>query len=288
MRWHVPSPVPHSSKNFFSAAVIGRSSLVGMQYLPNVFFFADINKISLYKCKYDRTRLHEVAPSPFLLPNAAQWTFVPASTHEHRQLQNRGNRERQNEGYSRISFGSQYHVLHAVMWGYQIEHRCINRRLPTFKDGLRADGSIWEDTHGCQYLAWTFTIQITFSPFGLKTIGSPVALQTLCRIVVLPALARPITRMRNWVNFACIFSICSVLNWGFEVDIARLIWWYGERFKVGCDYCCDFGGCHCPAFPRILLIVQPTAVAFDFPDTTAFTRQKPLETVIIISRPRIQ
>ena len=109
------------------------------------------------------------------------------------------------------------------------------RRLPTVKDGLRADASIWDDMHGCQYLASTFTIHITFSPFGLKTIGFPVVLQTLCRIVVLPALAWPITRMRNWVNFACIFSICSVLNWGFEfeVDIARLIWWYVNDSKWG-------------------------------------------------------
>ena len=152
------------------------------------------------------------------------------------------------------------------MWEYQIEHRCTNRRLPTSKDGLRADASIWEDTHGCQYLAWIFTIHITFSPFGLKMIGSPVALQTLCRIVVLPALARPITRMRNWVNCACIFSICSVLNWGFdfEVDITRLIWWY-ERFKVGCDCYPDSRQLSLSSVPaRILLIVQPT----DMPSTS--------------------
>ena len=153
------------------------------------------------------------------------------------------------------------------MWGYQIEHRCTNRRLPTFKDGLRADASIWEDTHGCQYLAWTSTIHITFPPIGLKTIGFPVALQTLCRIVVLPALARPITRMRNWVNCACIFLICSVLNWGFEfeVDIARLIWWYVNDSKRGVIVIVTCDSCHCPAFS--LLIVQPT----DVPLTSCIT-----------------
>ena len=120
-------------------------------------------------------------------------------------------------------------IMFSTLWCDDIKLNidATNWQLPTFKDGLRADASIWEDTHGFQYLAWTFTIHITFLPFELKMIGFPVALQTLCRIMVLPALACLITRMWNWVNFACIFSICSILNWGFEfeVDIARLIWW---------------------------------------------------------------
>ena len=53
-------------------------------------------------------------------------------------------------------------------------------------------------------------------------IGSPVVLQTFRRIVVLPALARPITRIRNFSNFARVFRISSVVRWGCdEVDIAK-------------------------------------------------------------------
>ena len=53
-------------------------------------------------------------------------------------------------------------------------------------------------------------------------VGSPVELQTFRRIVVLPALARPITRIRNRWNFARVFWISSVVRWGFdEVDIVK-------------------------------------------------------------------
>ena len=77
----------------------------------------------------------------------------------------------------------------------------------------------------------------TCSPFGLKIISSEssAALQTRRRIVVLPALARPITRIRNRVNFARIFSIWSAVNWGLdEVDIAKdaLVDVNSERFQA--------------------------------------------------------
>jgi hypothetical protein len=94
--------------------------------------------------------------------------------------------------------------------------------LLTFKDGLRVDDSIWDHKRGCQYLAWAFTIYFTFLPSGLKMMGSPVALQSFRRIVVLPALARPITRIRNRLNLARVFWISSAVSWGFdEVDIAK-------------------------------------------------------------------
>ena len=64
-------------------------------------------------------------------------------------------------------------------------------------------------------------------------IGSSVVSQTLRRIVVLPALARPITRIRNCLNFSRIFLVRSAVTWGLdEVDISK-----GangcEQFKLG-------------------------------------------------------
>jgi hypothetical protein len=74
------------------------------------------------------------------------------------------------------------------------------------------DVSIWRELSPC----------LTFSPVGLKIIGSPVVLQSLFRIVVLPALARPITRTRNRLNFARAFCISSSVIWSFgEADIAK-------------------------------------------------------------------
>lgn len=64
------------------------------------------------------------------------------------------------------------------------------------------------------------TIYFTFLPLGLKIIGSPVELHSLRRIVVFPAFARPITRIRNWVNFARILSSVVVGLRSSEVDIA--------------------------------------------------------------------
>ena len=53
--------------------------------------------------------------------------------------------------------------------------------------------------------------------------GSPVVLQTFRRIVVLPALARPITRIRNCQNFARVFRISSVVRGSVdEVDITNV------------------------------------------------------------------
>ena len=67
-----------------------------------------------------------------------------------------------------------------------------------------------------------FDIYFTFLPFGSKIIGSPIVLQTLRRIVVLPALACPITRIRNCLNLAQVFWISSAVSWGCdEVDIAK-------------------------------------------------------------------
>jgi len=141
------------------------------------------------------------------------------------------------EDKTRVAF--KYHlVLDVVLSTLRFED--INWRWPTGytkpltpKDGLRADDSIWDHGHGYQHLAWTITIYHTFSPFGLKIIGSPVVLQSLRRIVVLPALARPIMRIRNWVNFVRIFWIWSTVNWGFdEVDIAQDT--MCERSKLSC------------------------------------------------------
>src|SRR5271155_4628864 len=74
------------------------------------------------------------------------------------------------------------------------------------------DVSIW-----CE-----LSLHLTSSPVGPKIEGSPVVLQSLFRIVVLPALARPITRTRNRLNFARAFSISSSAIWGFnEADIAK-------------------------------------------------------------------
>src|SRR5277367_5056274 len=67
------------------------------------------------------------------------------------------------------------------------------------------------------------SIWYELSPYGLKIIGSPVVLQTLRRIVVLPALARPITRIRNCLNFFRISLVRSAVTWGFdEVDISKV------------------------------------------------------------------
>jgi hypothetical protein len=64
-------------------------------------------------------------------------------------------------------------------------------------------------------------IHFTFLPSGSKIIGSPVVLQTLRRIVVLPALARPITRIRNCLNLARVFCSAAVSRGFDEVDIAE-------------------------------------------------------------------
>ena len=86
---------------------------------------------------------------------------------------------------------------------------------------------------------WTFIISFTFIPFGSKIIGSPVVLQTFRRIVVLPALARPITRIRNWLNLSRVFWISLVERWGCdEVDIAkgtlRRCWVWTKYSTVTC------------------------------------------------------
>src|SRR5277367_4392911 len=77
------------------------------------------------------------------------------------------------------------------------------------------------------------SIWYELSPYGLKIIGSPVVLQTLRMIVVLPALARPITRIRNCLNFFRISLARSAVTWGFdEVDISKDVN-RCERFKLG-------------------------------------------------------
>ena len=65
-------------------------------------------------------------------------------------------------------------------------------------------------------------LYLTFLPLGLKIIGSSVVSQSLRRIVVLPALARPITRIRNCLNLARVLLIASAVSLGWnEVDIWR-------------------------------------------------------------------
>ena len=89
------------------------------------------------KCKYQHTRSHEVASSHCLLLNAARWTAEPASTPDHRRLQNHGNRERQNPGCPQRSFDSRCRALHAAAWGYYKQYQYTNMATAYFHGWIK-------------------------------------------------------------------------------------------------------------------------------------------------------
>ena len=96
----------------------------------------------------------------------------------------------------------------------------IHGRRTTYLQGWIKGGRL--DLRWMSVSDMSFDIQFTFLPSGSKIIGSSVVLQTFRRIVVLPALARPITRIQNCLNFARVFWTSSAVSWGFEeVDIAK-------------------------------------------------------------------
>ena len=103
------------------------------------------------------------------------------------------------------------------------EHASSDCEPFTFKDGSRVDGSIWYNGNTCEYLTWTWTIYFTFLPSGSKITGSFVELQRFRKIVVLPALARPMTRIRKLLNLPLNLSISRALSWGLDevLDIAK-------------------------------------------------------------------
>ena len=182
-----PLPVPLSEKKSISARVNGLLSSIGMQYLPNR---NRISSFTVISCSH--TIWHVFDPVIFRSLHAWQWRLSRSRIQQYLRLRIHGNREKWNPDCFQIPFHFQCRAVRAnltLIQGCRLAETTYLSRGPQ---------------NGCLDLIATISAVVqfllsalTFFPLLPYITGFSVVLQTLWRMVVFPALARPMVRMRK-------------------------------------------------------------------------------------------